>query len=387
MVTTDSKHNLVKMGGSLPFFGNNDGSPGLDVDSRDGRGSGQPFGRCPAAQMRRSRPSAARFPTWKSTSKTQLLIRSSRRISLTDAGRSYVAACKRILEEVGEAERIAAGEYTAPKGELNVTAPIVFGRLHLVPVLADFLQAYPDIDVRLTLSNRQVNLTEEGIDAALRVGDLPDSALIATRVGTIRRVFAASPGYLKARGMPQKPADLVGHDCIGVQGFTGSDFWSVADDGEIPVRYRLIVNSTDAACEAAKEGMGIVSVFSHHVASDFQGRHPGLGIAGLQARDASAQPGSRSGRISAVEAPRLSGLRHAALKGAVACRGLTDPGGRKICQSWRLTGSGRLGARILVRMARCPKNTGMTFSMTLGLPVNRRSRQISSLSSVIAAST
>jgi len=202
--------------------------------------------------------------------KTQLLTRSSRRISLTDAGKSYVAACKRILEDVGEAERIAAGEYTAPKGELSVTAPIVFGRLHLVPMLADFLRAYPDIDVRLTLSNRQVNLVEEGIDAALRVGDLPDSALIATRVGTIRRVFAASPGYLKARGIPQEPADLVGHDCIGVQGFTGSGFWSVGDDAEIPVHYRLIVNSTDAACEAAKEGMGIVSVFSHHVASDFR---------------------------------------------------------------------------------------------------------------------
>ena len=202
--------------------------------------------------------------------KTQLLTRSSRRISLTDAGKSYVAACKRILEDVGEAERTAAGEYTAPKGELSVTAPIVFGRLHLVPVLADFLRAYPDIDVRLTLSNRQVNLTEEGIDAALRVGDLPDSALIATRVGTISRVFAASPRYLDSRGIPQEPADLVGHDCIGVQGFTGSGFWSVASDVEIPVRYRLIVNSTDAACEAAKEGMGIVSVFSHHVVSDFR---------------------------------------------------------------------------------------------------------------------
>lgn len=202
--------------------------------------------------------------------KTQLLARSSRRVTLTDAGKSYVAACKRILEEVGEAERIAAGEYTAPKGELSVTAPIVFGRLHLVPVLADFLRAYPDIDVRLTLSNRLVNLTEEGIDAALRVGDLPDSALIATRIGTIRRVFAASPGYLEARGTPQKPADLVGHDCVGVQGFTGSGFWSVANDAEIPVRYRLIVNSTDAASEAAKAGLGIISVFSHHVASDFR---------------------------------------------------------------------------------------------------------------------
>jgi DNA-binding transcriptional LysR family regulator len=202
--------------------------------------------------------------------KTQLLARSSRRISLTDAGKSYVAACKRILEEVGEAERIAAGEYMAPKGELSLTAPIVLGRLHLVPVLADFLRAYPEIDVQLTLSNRLVNLTEEGIDAALRVGDLPDSALIATRIGTIRRVFAASPGYLEARGTPQKPGDLVGHDCIGVQGLTGPSFRSVANDAEVPVRYRLIVNSTDAASDAAKAGLGIISVLSHHVASDFR---------------------------------------------------------------------------------------------------------------------
>jgi DNA-binding transcriptional LysR family regulator len=202
--------------------------------------------------------------------KTQLLNRSSRRISLTDAGKSYVAASKRILEEVAEAERTATGEYTAPKGELNVTAPTVFGRLYLVPVLSDFLRAYPDIDVCLTLSNRRFNLTEEGIDAALRVGNLPDSTLIATRIGEIHRVFAASPGYLKIRGMPQKPSDLVGHDCVGVQGFTGPSFWSLADDAEIPVRYRLTVNSTDAALDAAEAGIGIISVFSHHVASSFR---------------------------------------------------------------------------------------------------------------------
>ena len=202
--------------------------------------------------------------------KTQLLMRSSRKITLTDAGKSYMAACKRILEEVSEAERIAAGEYIAPKGELSVTAPIVLGRLHLVPVLADFLRAYPEIDVHLTLSNRLVNLTEEGIDAALRVGDLPDSALIATRIGTIRRVFAASPDYLEARGTPRKPGDLAGHDCIGVQGLTGRSFRSVADDADVPVRYRLIVNSTDAASDAAKAGLGIISVLSHHVASGFR---------------------------------------------------------------------------------------------------------------------
>ena len=202
--------------------------------------------------------------------KTQLLTRSSRKITLTDAGRSYVAACRRILDDVVEAERIATGEYTVPKGELSITAPIVLGRLYLVPVLSDFLQAYPDIDARLTLADRLVNLTEEGVDAALRVGNLPDSALVATRIGTIHRAFAASPAYLKSRGTPQTAADLVKHDCIGVQGFTGPSFWSVAGDAEVPTHYRLIVNSTDAACEAAKAGLGIISAFSHHVVSSFQ---------------------------------------------------------------------------------------------------------------------
>jgi DNA-binding transcriptional LysR family regulator len=201
---------------------------------------------------------------------TKLLTRASRKTTLTNAGKSYVDSCKRILDEVGEAERIVTGEYTMPKGELNITAPIVLGRLHLVPVLSEFLQAFPDIDVRLTLADRLVNLTEEGIDAALRVGDLPDSALIATRIGTLHRVFAASPGYLKSRGAPQKPADLAKHDCVGVQGFTGPSFWSIASNAEVPARYRLKVNSTDAACEAAKAGLGIISVFSHHVAASFQ---------------------------------------------------------------------------------------------------------------------
>jgi DNA-binding transcriptional LysR family regulator len=204
--------------------------------------------------------------------KTQLLTRSSRKTGLTDAGKSYVDACRRILDEVVEAERIATGEYTAPKGELNITAPIVLGRLYLVPVLSDFLRAYPDIDARLTLADRLVDLTEEGIDAALRVGDLPDSTMVATRIGTIDRVFAASSSYLKCRGTPQTFGDLVKHNCVGVQGFTGPSFWSLANNAEVPARFRLTVNSTDAACEAAKAGLGIISVFSHHVASSFQDR-------------------------------------------------------------------------------------------------------------------
>ena len=196
---------------------------------------------------------------------TQLLIRSSRRIVLTEAGQSYVDGCRRILDSVAEVERAAAGESRAAKGALTVTAPIILGRLHLVPVLADFLQAYPDIDVRLSLGDRSVSLLDEGIDAALRVGELPDSALVATRVGTVHRVFAAGRDYVRRRGVPGTPAELVDHDCIGVDGFTGPGFWSLDDDLPIPVRFRSIVNSTDAACDMARSGLGIVSVFFHQV--------------------------------------------------------------------------------------------------------------------------
>jgi DNA-binding transcriptional LysR family regulator len=115
--------------------------------------------------------------------KTRLLHRSTRQLSLTEAGISYVAACRRILEEIGEAERAATGEYASPKGELLVTAPVAFGRLHVVPVVAEFLAQYPEISVNLMLTDRVVHLMDEHADAAIRIGDLPDSMLMATRVG------------------------------------------------------------------------------------------------------------------------------------------------------------------------------------------------------------
>ena len=135
--------------------------------------------------------------------KTRLVNRSSRRLTLTDAGRSYVADCKQILELVGEVERAATGEYSVPKGDLIITAPIVFGRLHVLPVVTEFLKAYPEIDVRMVFADRIVNLVEEHIDLAVRIGELPDSSLIATRIGTIRHVVCGSPSYFAARGMPR----------------------------------------------------------------------------------------------------------------------------------------------------------------------------------------
>eukprot|EP01035_Chromulina_nebulosa_P068240 gene68240-93498_t len=116
----------------------------------------------------------------------QLLVRSSRRLSLTDTGRSYVAACQRIIDEVIEAERTAGGEYTTIRGDLVVTAPVVFGRLHVLPVIEGFLAAHPEIDVRLVLADRIVHLLDDHVDIALRLGALPDSSLVALRLGPMR---------------------------------------------------------------------------------------------------------------------------------------------------------------------------------------------------------
>jgi DNA-binding transcriptional LysR family regulator len=201
--------------------------------------------------------------------RTRLLNRTSRRLTLTDAGRSYVAACKRILEDIGEAERAAAGEYVAPRGDLMITAPIVFGRLHVLPVALEFLEAYPDIDIRLALADRVVNLQEDDVDLAVRIGDLPDSSLVATRVGAIRRVVCGSPAYFAARGMPRSPGDLSAHDCIAFDGLTSPDGWKFKvgkSTVAVAVRSRLAVNTAEAAIDAAIAGIGVVRALSYQAA-------------------------------------------------------------------------------------------------------------------------
>ena len=199
--------------------------------------------------------------------RTKLFSRSSRQLVLTDAGSSYLAACKRILADVSEAERMASGEYIAPTGELSVTTPLGLGRAILIPIMADFLKAYPDIKVSLILTDRVLSLFEEQIDVALRLGALSDSSLIAIRVGAIRRMICASPAYLAARGTPRTPDDLAGHDCIIYAGLVSPDVWTFVRDKTnvaIPVHARLVVGSTEAACDAACAGIGITSAFSYH---------------------------------------------------------------------------------------------------------------------------
>jgi DNA-binding transcriptional LysR family regulator len=158
--------------------------------------------------------------------KVQLLMRSNRQIVLTDAGRSFVAACRRILQDVSDAEREAADEGAIPRGELVVSAPIALGRLYLLPVVVEFLRDYPGIDVRLMLADRRLNLIADHVDVALRVGELLDNSLVAKKVGTVRRVVCASPAYLERRGTPISPADLKDHDCLTFENTLSSQAWN-----------------------------------------------------------------------------------------------------------------------------------------------------------------
>lgn len=198
--------------------------------------------------------------------KTELFQRSSRRMTLTDVGRSYIEACKRIIEQVDEAEREVSGEYRIPKGDLAVTAPWGLGHMHLLPIAVEFINAYPEIALRLVLTDRVVNTVQENIDVAIRIGILPDSSLMATRIGSIRVVLCASPAYLAARGIPKEPSDLRDHECVTVDDFSVPSAWRFSN-GEraivTPIQSRLCVSTSEAAIQAAIAGAGLARVMSY----------------------------------------------------------------------------------------------------------------------------
>ncbi len=200
--------------------------------------------------------------------RTRLVVRTSRKLLLTEAGRSYVAAARRILEDVEEAERAASGEYRAPRGHLTITAPINFGRMHVEPVVLAFLQAYPEIDARLVLADHVVNLVDDHVDAAVRVGRLPDSAMVATRLGAVGWVMCASPDYLAARGIPETLEALARHDCVMFEGLYANTVWHFGRSRQATVSIlpRFAVNTADAAIAAAIAGTGITRVLSYQVA-------------------------------------------------------------------------------------------------------------------------
>ncbi|OQW74752.1 MAG: LysR family transcriptional regulator [Proteobacteria bacterium ST_bin14] len=200
---------------------------------------------------------------------TQLLVRTSRKLILTEAGTAYVASVRRVLEELGEAERVASGEYRAPRGELLVTAPIMFGKLHVAPIVHEFLGVYPDVTVRLVLADNMVDLIENHVDVALRIGQLPDSSLIAKRVGHIRWVICASPDYLERRGSPTAPAALADHDCIAFEGLQTYRSWPFGvgpNATVVTIHPRFSVNTADAVIAGAVAGLGCARMMSYQAA-------------------------------------------------------------------------------------------------------------------------
>lgn len=201
----------------------------------------------------------------------RMLIRSTRKLALTEPGVAYVAACRAILDQLGEAERMAAGEYSAPRGELVISAPIVFGRIHVLPIVNAFLASFPDIRVRLALSDRQVHLIDDHVDVAVRIGALADSGLVAIKVGEVRRVVCGAPSFFAAHGRPRTPADLSALPCVAFDALGAAETWSFAGRGArsertVPVRTRLVVNTAEAAIEAAIAGVGVTRVLSYQVA-------------------------------------------------------------------------------------------------------------------------
>jgi DNA-binding transcriptional LysR family regulator len=196
-----------------------------------------------------------------------LLNRTTRAVSVTEAGERFLAGARRVLADLAEIEQSAAGQGQAPRGELRVTAPIVFGRRHVLPLVTQFLGRYPEVAVRLMLLDRPIDLVEEGFDVAIRIGELSDTSAIATRVGAMRRVVVAAPSYLDRHGRPKTPDDLVSHDTIAFVGIDGVTRWTFGDDVEAAIKPRLVVNTAEAALDAAASGFGITRVLSYQ-ASD-----------------------------------------------------------------------------------------------------------------------
>ncbi|MGY2293589.1 LysR family transcriptional regulator [Pseudomonas sp. SDO528_S397] len=200
---------------------------------------------------------------------TKLLIRTTRKLAFTDAGLEYVATARRILEDVSELERRAAGEFTTPRGELVVSSPVQIARLRVLPVINQFLELYPEIRIRLLQSDRIIDLVDVHADVAIRVGHLRDSNLVAKQVGSLRVVMVASPALLDKYGWPETPEDLQAFPCVVFDSPSLSPWrYRRQDDGKIcaiNLVPRLLVSSPDAAVDAAINGIGVTSILEHDV--------------------------------------------------------------------------------------------------------------------------
>lgn len=203
--------------------------------------------------------------------KTRLLIRASRKVSLTDAGAEYLETCRQVLDLVENAERAAAGEYNAPKGDLVITSSVAFGQVYLGRIVNEFLEKYPEINIRLLLTDRTAHLIDDHIDLAVRIGALPDSSMMATRVGSFRRIVCGSPALFARHGRPTEPAELPGFPCVAHEFGDAISSWNFAFSGSesdetITIRPRLAVTSAQAAVDATLAGIGLTRLLCYQVA-------------------------------------------------------------------------------------------------------------------------
>jgi len=196
----------------------------------------------------------------------RLLVRTTRSVRPTEAGARYLQDCRRILADIGEAELAAAGHYAKPVGTLTITAPLLFGQLHVLPLVLDYLERYPQMRARTFFVDRPVNIVEEGMDVALRIGHLPDSGFTAIQVGGMRRVVCAAPGYLATHGVPTTPAALHDHRILACQSAWASPEWRFAGGQRVVVDPLLLCNTNEAVITAAKRGQGLTRALHYQVA-------------------------------------------------------------------------------------------------------------------------
>lgn len=193
----------------------------------------------------------------------RLLTRTTRQVRLTDAGARYLEDCRRLLAQLADAEAAAAGSHGAVQGELVVTAPTQFGRLHVAPLLPPFLDRHPAVSVRVHLLDRLVNLVEEGVDVAVRIGEPAQSTLVAVGLGRVRRVVVGAPAYLEARGVPRRIDDLEAHSLIAASSLMPGGGWTFGQGGQrrtVRIRSRLVTTTPDVAIDAAVGGFGLTQV-------------------------------------------------------------------------------------------------------------------------------
>lgn len=199
----------------------------------------------------------------------RLLTRTTRVVRVTDAGARYLEEARRIMIDMDEAEAAAAGVNATPRGQLAVTAPVLFGKLCVMPIITAYQSAYAQTSVSALFVDRVVNLIDEGMDVGIRIGQLPDSSLRAIHVGSVRRVMVAAPAYLEKHGIPKTPEDLTRHRLVASSGIAPTNDWVFQSSGEkltVRVQPSIVANTNDGALEAARQGYGLTRLLSYQVA-------------------------------------------------------------------------------------------------------------------------